>query len=333
MEIKSQYPCSQSALYQICMLIALNCKAKIADFGMFSAAYTLVFVDAIIAAIELAEQVPGEEARAEQHKLLQEQLKTINKDSLKRWQYLKRYIAKLYPDSPEMQKTGWEAAGWNHYDSNNDWKETKACLIMGSEYIKNHSTELLANENMPATFEAQYNLQMKLFTDTFTAFGLAEEAAVVGTDDKITANNGIYDQVITVCLDGHVIFEGNDTMQGQFSFEKVGKLVAPTGPSAVKFHVINPVTGLAIVGAEITKKGSDKKVNTNEQGDAEMNQLAAVLTEFILKADGFSDKTISLTLTGTTKHVDVSMEPLFAGEMNVGSEQPSEQPVVENGNQ
>jgi hypothetical protein len=34
MEIKSKYACSQSALYQICLLIALNCKSKIADFGL-----------------------------------------------------------------------------------------------------------------------------------------------------------------------------------------------------------------------------------------------------------------------------------------------------------
>jgi hypothetical protein len=319
MEIKSKYACSQSALYQICLLIALNCKSKIADFGLFSAAYTLTFVDAIIAAIQQAEQMPGEEARAEQHKLLQEQLKRINKDSLKSWQYLKRYIAKLYPDSPEMQETAWIAAGWNHYDSNNDWKETKACLKMGSEYIKNHKTELLANDNMPATFEAMYNVQMTLFTDTYTDFGLAIEAAEVGTDDKLTANNDIYDRIITVCLDGQVIFEGNDTLQGQFSFENVGKNVAPPAGSAVKFHVINPVTGLPIMGAEISKKGSDKKVSTNAKGDAEMNQLASVETEFIFKADGFSDKTVSVDLTGTTKSVEVSMEPLFQGEMNVGA--------------
>jgi hypothetical protein len=330
MEIKSKTPCSQPDLYQICLLIALSCKSKIADFALFSAAYTLTFVDAIIAAIEQAEQLPGEEARAEQHKMLNKKLGPISKEGLNLWQYLKRYIAKMYPDSPEMQRTAWQAAGWNFYDSNNAWPETKACLKAGSEYIKLHRAELLANDNMSEDFEERYNAQMELFQTTYTSFLAAEQASVVGTDAKITANNGIYDRIITVCLDGQVIFEGNDTLQGQFSFEKVSQLISHQGPSAVKFHVTNTDSGLPIPGVEISLTGTDKKVTTNEQGDAEMNQLSSGDNEFLLKADGFPDKIISLVLTGTTKHEEVSMEPMFTGEMNVGSDaaEPQPQPAV-----
>jgi hypothetical protein len=326
MKITSSYPCSQSALYQICLLIALKCKSKIADFGLFSAAYTLVFVDALILAIQQAEQLAGEEARAETHERLREELIPISKEGLKLWQFLKRHIAKLFPDNPEMQKTAWDAAGWKFYNSNNAWVDTKACLQMGSKYINDHRTELLANDNMPATFEAQYNLQMELFNTTYTNFLLAEEDAVEGTDAKINANNGIYARTITICLDGQALYEGNDTLQGQFSFEKVSQLVSPKGGSAVKFHVINTATGLPMPGVEINLTGSDKKITTNDTGDAEMNQLPAGNAEFILKADGFTDKTISLVLTGTTKHEDVNMEPMFAGTMNVGSEETSAQP-------
>ncbi|MEO5572818.1 MAG: carboxypeptidase-like regulatory domain-containing protein [Bacteroidia bacterium] len=325
---KTSYACSQPSLYQICLLIALNCKSKIADFVLFSSQYSLTMVEAVIAAIAQAEELPGEEARALEHERLRQELIPINKQSLKLWQYLKRYISKLYPDNPEMQRAAWNAAGWNHYDNNNAWVETKALMNMGSQYILTHKTELLANNNMPATFEALFNEQALLFTTTYTAFGLAEEAAVVGTDAKIDANNGIYNQVITICLDGQAIFEGNDTLKGQFSFEKVSQLVSPQGASAVKFHVANSENGLPMTGVEIQLAGSDKKVTTNESGDAEMTQLAAGTPEFILKADGFSEKRVSMVLTGTTKREDVSMEPLFTGEMNVGSDAASPQQAV-----
>ncbi|MEP7170527.1 MAG: carboxypeptidase-like regulatory domain-containing protein [Bacteroidota bacterium] len=320
MKITSQYPCGQPALYQICLLIALNLKSKIAEFSLFSSAYSLTVVDAIILAIAQCEEMPGEEARALEHERIRQELIPINRDALKFWTYLKRYIAKLYPDNPEMQRAAWSAAGWNHYDSNNAWVKSKACLSMGSKYIKDHKTELLAGNNMPATFEATYNLQADLFYSTYTNFLLAEEASVVGTDAKISANNDIYKQVITICLDGQAIFEGDDTMKGQFSFEKVSQLISPQGPSAVKFHVTTD-NGLPMSGVEITKTGSDKKVTTNAEGDAEMTQLRAGDAQFILKADGFMDKTVSLILTGTTKSEDIQMEPMFAGEMNVGTEE------------
>jgi hypothetical protein len=321
--IKSTYPGSQPTLYQVCMLIALNCKSKIADFALFSAAYTLVLVDAIIAAIDQAEQLPGEEARAAEHELIRQGLIPINKESLRLWQYLKRYIAKLYPDSPDSQKTAWAAAGWNHYDNNNAFVETKALMNMGSQYIAQHKSDLLSNDNMPATFETQFNDQAALFNTTYTKFVLAEEAAVEGTDAKIEGNNGIYKQIIGVCLDGQAIFEGNDTLKGQFSFEKVSQLVSPQGASAVKFHVINTATGLPMAGVAISLNGSDKMVTTNDEGDAEMTQLSSGDATFTLTADGFTEKMITVTLTGTKKSADVSMEPMFAGEMNVGSDVPS----------
>jgi hypothetical protein len=279
-------------------------------------------MDALLASIDDAESLPGEEARAAEHELLRQEMLPLNEQCLNFWQRLKRYIAKLYPDSPDSQKTAWAAAGWNHYDNNDAWVETQALMSMGSQYIAEHKTELLANDNMPAGFEAAFNAQSDLFNTKYSTFIQAKESAVVGTDEKIDANNDIYARTIVICLDGQAIYDGNETLKGQFSFEKVSDLVSPPGASAVKFFLINTATGLPINGAEIKLKNSTRLVTTDENGYAEMTQLASGDAVFTITADGMTDKSLTMTLTGTTKSEHVNMEPLFAGEMNVGSEQP-----------
>ncbi len=96
--MKNIYSVSQSTLYQTCRLIAANCKTKIADFALFSALYTLVYVDAVVAAIDAAEALPGEEARALEHETLRQDMVPLSKTCLKKWQFLKRYITKAYAE-------------------------------------------------------------------------------------------------------------------------------------------------------------------------------------------------------------------------------------------
>ena len=53
----------------------------------------------------------------------------------------------------------------------------------------------------------------------------AEEAARIGTDNKIIANNKIYRSTIKICEDGKRIFRDNAAIRYEFTFDRVLELV------------------------------------------------------------------------------------------------------------
>lgn len=318
------YKVKQARLYLAIRLILNSIKQNLPMFSSFKSKYTLGWITSFLADTLSAEQLPDDEARTLTHESKRKEAIVLGEICLSKWRALKRYIYDTY-SSPEMY---YNAAGWNYYAAaaGFTFECLKQLMIEGSKFIHEHSAELMAGNNMPAGFEDEFNDAKAAMEQMLEAFYAAEQEAMVGTSKKIDANNDIYTRIISGCLDGQHIFENDEELKKQFSFEYVCSLISPDGASAVKFKVLNNVTGLPMAGVEILKVGSDKMVVTNENGEAEMTQLANETTTFIITADGFNEKQITLELTGTTKHEEVRLEPMFEGS---GSSESGTTPDVE----
>jgi len=243
---KTIYSIAQSVLYDTSRIIMQNCKNVLARFTAFSPIYTVTYADAIIAAVSAAENMPGEAARALEHKTRRQELEALGKTCRELWQGLKRYITKAFTE--EYWEMNWLAAGWDDYEqaSNENWDKVNAMMLAGSGYINDHAGELTA---MPAGYADEFRAAKDAFSVKFAEFTQAELDARTGTDDKITANNDVYRQVIEVCLDGQHIFGDDENMKEQFSFEKMSELVKPTGAAGLKGTVTKdgqPQPGLIV---------------------------------------------------------------------------------------
>lgn len=314
------FPTSQTTLYIILRLMWQNCLTNISTFGAFKAKYKPAFVAARLAEIDEAEALPNEEMRALPHKEKRSALLKAGKTGCSQWQSLKLYI----DDAFENPETYYNAAGYLNYEaaSNNNWPSLNELLKMGSQFIADNLAALQANENMPDTFQDSFDDtkdQVKKLTDEFTKAKSDEHLA---TDEKNKKNNSVYSQAISMGADGQHLFEDDEEMRKLFSFEAMREIVSPPGASEVTVTVYAETDGVktTMKGADVSIEGTDKSGVTDDDGKVTLSKLPDGDVKIKITADGFNEDTISTELTGTHKHFEAVLNPLFTGEMVVGAE-------------
>ncbi len=311
MENKRLYPGSMSTMYETGRIIIQNCKNEQATFAAFKPMYTVAYFDSIIAAIDAAQAMPSEEARALEHITLRNGLMNKGKECLTAWKGLKMYIKSAVPNT--LWEANWNAAGWNSYEaaSNNNWDKMVELMSEGSVYIAAHTAELEANENMPAGFADTFDTLGTEFGALYDSFIHAREDAMVGANARVEANNAVYARVIACGEDGQYLFEDSDAMRRQFSYDAVSELVSPSGSSTLIVTVTNAETGMALSGAEVHVDGTDRTVVTDADGRAEIGALAAGTASGSIIRDGYADAAFVTTLnTGTTRRIETAMNAL-----------------------
>ncbi|HKR05017.1 MAG TPA: hypothetical protein VJY62_10305 [Bacteroidia bacterium] len=102
-----------------------------------------------------------------------------------------------------------------------------------------------------------------------------------------------------------------------------------TPPGAASLEVEVKLNGALKQGAEVSIEGTDRRGTTDVNGETLLTQLSQGPAVCKIVCDGCADKFVNVTLSaGTVSRIKVTLEPLFTGEMTVGSESaPSEQPA------
>lgn len=323
----SKFNCAMGLMYLAVRKMWQNCKLNITEMHNFKNKYTDAFCDARIAEVDAAEAMPTEEARAAAHSMLRLELMTIGKTCRQDWQSLKMYIKTAF--APEQWQIQWDAAGMNsYYDAgNNNWTSLTELMSEGSAYIAANSAVLLAGDNMPAGFEAQFNASKDALNDKFSEFTVAEVNAEFGQEQKMDASNSVYDQAIMMGEDGFHLFDGEVLKQNMFSFAAVCELIDPRGSSTAILTVLNATTGMPMI-AEVELVGSDRKVTSGADGRVEMGHLAQGENSFKVTADGFTTQTVTLNLNvGATSRTEVEMAPMFGETVSEVTPIPGAEPV------
>ena len=290
--MKTKFDCALDELYLAANLGWQACFAEIVKFKLLKAFYVPLFIDGMVAAIQAAENMPDDQVRNAVYQLLGSQLKTTTNDGLSKWQALKLYITTAFPNDPD-QKTMLDAAGAKNYApaAKYNWEKVKSLLKNGSDFIAAHSVELLAGNNMPVGFEADFNLVKDDIVAKIPVFLNARQTSKHGTQDKIIASNAVYDDLLKMFADGVYIFKDDEATRDLFVFEKVLAVVTPPGQSGTRLKFIKlgdntPIEGVAIM---LQKAGGiPVNIATDTTGRVQQD-LEPGTYKMIAKKVGFDD--------------------------------------------
>jgi hypothetical protein len=320
--VVSKFPLSQPATCQTLRILWTNCKNYNGPIVAFKSKLTPAYCDAQILLIDQADALPDEATRASIHAQIHEELVDAGKGCTSKWQGLKIYVNGAY-ETREQRETQYNGAGWQHYElaANETWSSVEALMNAGNTYITNNLETLKGEDedNMPDSFPDAFQAAFELFQSKWAAFTLSQQQGSLGAADKITKINKCYDEAILMNEVGQQVNAGNEEMQKLFSFEAVGALVERGG--AASFEPTVMLNGVVKAGAEVHILNTDKRLVTGPDGKALFTQMREGDIQAEVICDGCADQTVSATITaGTRKRVTITLQPLFTGAMNVGSD-------------
>ena len=244
----NKYPFGQGVLYQTLTMLLLNCTKFMAQFTSFKSKYNNDYVVALQGEVNAAQQMKSQQARSLEHEAVRFDMLPMAEELRDLWQALKRYISEAYGPTQEVANYG--AAGWSHYEESvHSWEKLIEMCTMATTYMEEHAGTLKDVGYMPDDFPANFNEKAQVMADTYHNFLSKIELAMEGTAAKIAANNAIYDKIVSLCLDGQVIFKRDEVKRKQFSMEAVSELVKPVGAAGLKGTVTKngiPQAGLIV---------------------------------------------------------------------------------------
>lgn len=309
-----KYPCSQAELYAICSIGWQSYDENLPDFSDFSSKYDAQFSINAKAAIESAKQLPDFQARNEPSETsYTEMVKTVNTCN-RNFRKLRRHITNAF--NKDVVKGKIEAAGEEHYKKsmNRNWAETELMLTSATTFITDNNAALTAG-GMPAQFVTDFATARTAFFGYYGTFTDSEQDEVEGTDEKVIANNGIYDTLMGMFEDGQVIYEEDAAKRARFTFSRVWALISSTGgggSSSVPADTIelgvyayDSVTELPLVGAIVRVLNGPLGVVEAVTGDDGIAVLtvsgyapnATVMVDSEVEAEGYELISASVEMT------------------------------------
>ena len=306
----ANYRFKQAELYTIARLILSGVSTLLARFSAFKGKYTSTWVADRLTEVDKAEDKPDEEQRSAKHQTLHVELDKKVQQALDKFNALKRYIVEVF--NQDLWEIKINAAGHSYYAdaANGDFDATAQLLKSASQFVNDNLTQLLdSGNNMPATFQTELDTLKSDFQTLQTNFLGSEAGAEVQTENKIDANNAIYQVIISINADAQSIFiaEEEEAERQQFVLEHQLFLVRGAGVAGMRFHVTDNTTGNDVADATITIK-TDVVLTTDENGRALKLQLAADTYKVKIEKTGYTTQNIDVTVTtGTVKRVEVKL--------------------------
>jgi len=275
-EIKSTYPCTQQELYSVADTIYDNCMAHLAQFTAYKPKYTAAYINGTLRVnVTTAKLIPDEEMRNSVFQILRTELISLAKQCTDNFQLLKGYINDAFPKT--QHKIRYDAAGQTYYAdaAHENWERVVGMNSAMKLFIEAELPTLTANDNMPPAFQLTVLTDSDDFDDKYNQFKTARETSDE-TAQKITANNLVYQEVISLCDDGQRIFINNEALHKLFVFETVKKLISPPGSAGLKVHVKKQEDNTPVPNTTITiqaPQGTPITATTDQNGEATFTHI------------------------------------------------------------
>ena len=307
--VKPIYPCSQTSLYAVCVRAWQICRDNQAAFFVFDAQYTEGFIDENIAILKAAENLPDNKARKEDLALLSVEYDKIAMDLALMAKYLKNYIERAYMDNKEVQKIMLQTAGFDNYRKVQDLDDKAITPFMSSAlaFIAEKAPILTASGKMTADFAATFTAQDTLFDNVLERYNAVETATKTKTDEKITANNDVYNRTQAMLYDGRFMNLDKPELAKPYNFSTIWDQVEPTKNSGVSGKTLAVGGKKGISKVTVTEPLTGKTAISDKDGS-----YALLLTEgkwlLTFTAEGYVSQTIEVTIQkGVTKRLNVEM--------------------------
>jgi hypothetical protein len=303
------YKFSQQELYTIAETALNSLEQHLAEFSNYKPKYDAAFITSGRDYLLQTRNLPDAQARGAIAEVARIELSELNTTCLNLFQTLKRYISDAFP--PQQHKPQFEAAGQQYYlkASQQNWDSTKGLITAASQFIANNAPVLTANNNMPLVFQMEFDAKKTLFETKHQEFLQAEEQAQIQTEQKITANNKLYEGLISFCLDGQEIFRNNEAIRKQFIIADLLYLASGAGTAGVRGTITDSATNQPLEGVIVTDTESGKTATTDNDGKYIITQLAAGSRPITCAKDNYVSQTIQQQVnTGTVGTLNIQMQ-------------------------
>ena len=314
-ELKPNYNCSQDVLYAACELVITSFDEELVDFTVLKPKYNAAFVTALRAELLAARNIPALTQRQSEQEVARINLLAKLTLCLDKLNALRLYIRDAY-SVDAIRVVRMQEAGFDDYEkaANANWEKLEAIMSNATTFIGLHEAELLAGDNMPAGFKADFDLLADTVNPEVVAMLNMRENNKQGTSGKILANNALYNNVISVCEDGVYIFRNDAAKASQFVWVTVTEIITPPGAAGLKGDVKDEVTSLPIEGARVLlKRGGfpEDTAITDAEGKYEFKNLAVADYTGKVIAERYMDNDFTVSIqTGVTSGKSFLMKAL-----------------------
>jgi len=314
-ELKPNYNCSQDVLYAACELVITSLNEELVDFTVLKPKYNAAFVTALRAELLAARNIPALSQRQSEQEVARINLLAKLTLSLDKLNALRLYIRDAYTNVA-IKDVRMQEAGFDDYDkaANANWEKLEAIMNNAKTFLGLHEAELLAGDNMPVGFKADFDALAATVNPEVVAMLNMRENNKQGTSAKILANNTFYSKIVSVCEDGVYIFRNDAAKASQFVWVTVTDIITPPGAAGLKGDVKDEVTSLPIEGATVLlKRGGfppDTAI-TDADGKYEFKSLTAADYTGKVIFEGYKDSDFTVSIqTGVTSGRSFLMKAL-----------------------
>jgi hypothetical protein len=297
--IKRTQPAPQEILYSVCLAAWNLCSQQLENFTNLKAIYTPAFIADAVQGVQNAKALPQSRQTSAVRKEARINLANATRQVLANWQLLKVYITNAF--AADLVNTKLEAAGASLYKkaSADNWSSVRNLTDVANSFITNNLEDLMANDNMPATFQGTF------LADGNECIGLSVFFAQVNLDKqaatsmKIDANNTIYNNVIKMLKDGQQIFKDDEVIKKQFVFSYLLSLYQGDGSASLKGYIVNNL-GMPIQGVTIDSLDGKYSATTNKKGHYRIARIAEGSYTFNITCPGYNPMVQVITFAAGT---------------------------------
>lgn len=262
-DLKPNYNCSQDVLYAACELVITSLNEELVSFTALKPKYNAAFVTALRAELLAARNIPALSQRQSEQEIARINLLAKLTLCLDKLNALRLYIRDAYTVSA-IREVRMMEAGFGDYEKAADanWEKLEAIMNNAKVFIGLHEAELLAGDNMPAGFKADFDALAATVNPEVVTMQNMRENNKQGTSEKILANNNLYTKVMAVCEDGTYIFRNDAAKASQFVWSSVSEIITPPGAAGLRGEIKDELTSEVIVGASVNVKRADSPMVT-----------------------------------------------------------------------
>ena len=284
---KMTYSTPQEILYTVCIAAWDLCSQNLAKFNSLKAFYTKAFITSAVKAVQAAKQLPESRQTIAGRKEARVNLAIATRQVRNNWQVLKVYITKAFDESIVKTKLDAAGAALYHKASVDNWSAARSLIDTANIFIAANLTELTANGNMPADFQATFKAAGDACIALSVIYSKANMEKEVATSTKVEANNAIYASVIEMLKDGQQIFKDDAIMKRQFTFNYLVKMHRGEGSASLRGYIVNSLNQ-PIAGAVILSEDQKYTGTTDAKGYYRITRIAEGTYTFTITCPGYT---------------------------------------------
>jgi hypothetical protein len=302
------FPGKQAELYLAARIGWKNFLTYLIFFADFKALYTLAFQAAQLAQITTAQKIPDVNVRNAKISLKLLKTKETAKKVRNNFQSLKTYINSAFEEEEISIK--YREAGIAHYRdaASENWDAVENLITDSTTFITQNQAALLAGDNMPPSFQLNYENAASDFTKALEAFYEEETIEKKATEDKIIASNKVHDELMKMFTDAQEIFRDDDALKSTFTYEYVYSLVTQKMANLTG-NITTATPSESKKDFQIKILETDDTKISNEQGHFDFGAIAGGIYTVEVSKTSYITQTIPNVeiKVGTTEKRDIKM--------------------------